>query len=134
MRIVNKPGFTRWAIVLVSILIGLTLVAIGVLAYEIAKQEQALPFLHPSLDAAMPTATRVHVAPSALAATRMPEPAFTPAETPLNHPPTGISSTDTPLLVSQQIPESPHVHPTYEPTTEPCQSCHPDVHGRAGGE
>ncbi len=151
MNLVNKLGFTNLAIIVVSILIGLTLLVIAVLAYELAKQEQLLPWFDPgpgtpsatATSGLVPiaTATRIPVSspaisatateapPPTISATAKPESESTPSEVPLDHPP----ATDTSAPNSQRTPEPLYVHPTYEPTTQPCQNCHSDVH-RDGGE
>ncbi len=139
----KKSGFTRGAIVAVSILNGLVLLIIGVLIYKLALPKQALPVLQPKLDLSSPTAPRVLVAPPDPAtATRAPmalPPTIVGTRIPINPPSTSPTATTTPVPFNvntppstpnmPQIPKTEYIHPTYEPTTQPCQNCHSQIRG-----
>ncbi len=129
MQLIKQPGFARWAIILVSILLGLNVLAIGVLGYLIAQQEQLLPQFGFGARVPSATTTKTLIIPSLIAATATrvpmisPSPA-TPAEVPATLIPTVVTkvsetalSPATDTKASEVAPALPV--PTETPTTTP---------------
>lgn len=153
----NKWDSTSTAILIVAVLIGLSLLAIAVLAYQLARPAQTLPSVNIESPAPVPSVTSMPVAAPVEATTRPDEPsanpisvtatsvapvsgrlatgwpAPTPSGSASNLPTATVPVSTVSGLSAQPLPSGEYVHPTFEPTTEPCEACHHEYGKNAGG-
>jgi len=143
--IFDQPRVLRWAIVAVSVMIVLALVAIVVLAYALINSDAQRPaweIFSPQNSTVTPSATVTPAYLQYVTATRSsgkrPPTPIRPTRVPINPTftvsalNTQLSTTTTPIPpATPPAPTSdsgdtalPSTHPTFEPTTQPCSTCH----------
>jgi len=141
MHPLDRPDFVRRATIIVSMLIGIAVIALGVLAYLLFVDDPGggsiAPAATPTAKQAVPqptdtpaivwgTPTRMshqmlnQMQDAASQATPAPQPTAI-ATPPATQSP---SATDAPSPAQQA---TPFAHPTYQPTTQPCEACHDNL-------
>lgn len=152
MQQLKSAGFTNVAIGVVLVLICAALAGITALGYLLWQQDAPLFSLPPAITATPTKDDSLQPASAAPVATSTPAPTIPPAPTPRRiatdiSPKPGRfvpSPTVVPFARATAQPQqpaplsspagqsapgsaAPYIHPTFQPTTQPCETCHQNI-------
>lgn len=137
MHPLNRPGFVQGAIITVSVLIVGAVIALSALGYLVFVDKNSGGPLLPATNT--PTAKRAGPQPTDTpeivwgTPTRMSHQMLNQMQgtaartTPMPQPTETATATITPPPAVTTTPAAgttPFAHPTYQPTTQPCENCH----------